>query len=109
MYHAQQKEEILMDVRIAEQNLEVEREESEILRKNLINVSVQLDEIKSPLFVTSVKKGEVLLKNRKPQIKDKLNLEMKKKHALGELQNMTGQWQQMNQALQQVCGVGLSR
>ncbi|KAJ8410933.1 hypothetical protein AAFF_G00179680 [Aldrovandia affinis] len=46
-----------MHIRIAEQNLEVEREESEILQKNLIDVSVQLEEIKSPLFMTSVKKG----------------------------------------------------
>ncbi|KAJ8407430.1 hypothetical protein AAFF_G00272870 [Aldrovandia affinis] len=73
MFHTQQMEEILMDVRIAEQNLEVEREKSEVLRKNLIDVSAQLEEIKSPLFVTSVKKGEVLLKNRKTQITDKLN------------------------------------
>ncbi|KAJ8414285.1 hypothetical protein AAFF_G00051550 [Aldrovandia affinis] len=85
-----------MDVHIVEQNLEVEREESEILRKN-----VQLEEIKSPLFVTSVKKGEVLLNNRKILIKDKLNLEIKNKRALGELQNMIEQWQQMDQALQQ--------
>ncbi|KAJ8391363.1 hypothetical protein AAFF_G00089930 [Aldrovandia affinis] len=67
----------------------------------LIDVSVQLEEIKSPLFVSSVKKGEVLLRNRKTQIKDRLNLEMKNKHALGELQNMRGEWQRMDQALQQ--------
>ncbi|KAJ8388291.1 hypothetical protein AAFF_G00135520 [Aldrovandia affinis] len=89
MFHAQQMEEILMDVRIAEQNLEVEREKSEVLRKNLIDVSAQLEEIKSPLFVTSVKKGEVLLKNRKTPIKDKLNLQW------------SGQWQRMDQNLQQ--------
>ncbi|KAJ8390976.1 hypothetical protein AAFF_G00097540 [Aldrovandia affinis] len=101
MFHAQEMEEILMDALIVEQYLEVEREQSEILQKNLIDVSVQLEEIKSPLVVTSVKKGEVLLKNRKTQIRDKLNLEMRNKHALGELQTMRGQWQQMDQALQQ--------
>ncbi|KAJ8403553.1 hypothetical protein AAFF_G00348790 [Aldrovandia affinis] len=101
MFHAQEMEEILMDALIVEQYLEVEREQSEILRKNLIDVSVQLEEIKSPLVVTSVKKGEVLLKNRKTQIRDKLNLEMRNKHALGELQTMRRQWQQMDQALQQ--------
>ncbi|KAJ8347480.1 hypothetical protein AAFF_G00193260 [Aldrovandia affinis] len=97
-----------MDVRIAEQNLEVEREKSEVLRKNLIDVSAQLEEIKSPLFVTSVKKGEVLLKNRKTQITDKLNLEMKKKCALGELQNTRGQWQRMDQNLQHFLNKTLS-
>ncbi|KAJ8414047.1 hypothetical protein AAFF_G00066450 [Aldrovandia affinis] len=101
MFHAQQMQEILMDVRVVEENLEVERGESEILRKNLIDVSVRLEELKSPLFVTSVKKGEVLLKNRKTQIKDKLNLEMKNRRALGEVQNMREQWQRMEQALQQ--------
>ncbi|KAJ8418586.1 hypothetical protein AAFF_G00000850 [Aldrovandia affinis] len=100
-----------MDVRIAEQNLEVEREESEILRKKKVSAHVPINAFTLPAMFTWYQKytlcsglcpvGEVLLKNRKILIKAKLNLEIKKKRALGELQNMREQWQQMDQALQQ--------
>ncbi|KAJ8344576.1 hypothetical protein AAFF_G00237860 [Aldrovandia affinis] len=107
MFHAQEMEEILMDALIVEQYLK----QSEILRKKKVSAPVPINAFTLPAMFTWYQKytlcsglcpvGEVLLKNRKTQIRDKLNLEMRNKHALGELQTMRRQWQQMDQALQQ--------
>ncbi|KAJ8391361.1 hypothetical protein AAFF_G00089910 [Aldrovandia affinis] len=91
------------------QELKEELEQTESLFKTEVSGPMPINAFTLPAMFTWYQKytlcsglcpvGEVLLKNRKIQIKDKLNIEMKNKRALGELQNMRGQW--MDQALQQ--------
>ncbi|KAJ8410334.1 hypothetical protein AAFF_G00203150 [Aldrovandia affinis] len=86
MFHAQQMQEILMDVRIAEQNLDFEREESEILQKKKV-AEVESErrdkemEVKALLRSHKLKVHEIEEEHRRAEISYEAEIESLKKES----------------------------